>query len=268
MGAPEDEFRRRLVWRDGAFRLATEEHPYVKTDEGPQQRVEIDIKFAISRDELTRDQWMACVNDGGCSGYIPPSEVLNQVETSKNTPVIGNYPVIRVSFDQAQEYVAWLNSNLQTDAYRLPTEAEWEYAARAGTSSRFAQGDEVTTDQANFSVQQTEFVLQEIRPDLKSRGAPVAVSELDAANAWGIRHMSGNVDEITLSCYTSTLPPWSVSSRWLSEAQTPNCERVIRGGAYIFSIDNARVAWRGRQLQDVRTSWTGFRVVKELRSIQ
>ena len=68
MGAPPDEFRRNLVWRDGAFHRATPEHPHVKTDEGPQHRVTIDIRIAMARNEVTYGEWMACVADGGAMG--------------------------------------------------------------------------------------------------------------------------------------------------------------------------------------------------------
>src|SRR5690606_27643739 len=110
------------------------------------------------------------------------------------------HPVINVSYLDSLEYVAWLNGQVGAEVYRLPTEAEWEYAARAGTETPFAQGDELTAEQANFSRSASENLRGEPMPWLLDRYMPVPVNELGAANAWGVRHMSGNVVELTLSC--------------------------------------------------------------------
>lgn len=292
MGAPPDEGRRVFFYRDGKVRPATPEHPYLKEDEGPRHRVTVDIPIAIGRNEITYDEWMACVADGGCGGYIPlgdtgqkghdeaimrslsderfvhtPSErdIARIVAQGENfLPLGGSYPVLYVSFLDAQAYVAWLNQKLDTNAYRLPTEAEWEYAARAGTTTRFAQGDELSPDQANFSGEVTEMAVGEERPDLRTRGFPVPVEELDAANAWGLRHMSGNAGEITLSCYTARYPGWSTTSAWLEYSYSERCRRAVRGGGYASPLDAARVAWRRSRDETYRTSFYGFRIVKEL----
>ena len=158
--------------------------------EHPRHRVEMDIPYAMARNELTHAEWMACVEDGGCT-YIPDHRVL--VFRQGYVPLGPDHPVINVSYLDTLEYVAWLNGRVGADLYRLPTEAEWEYAARAGTQTRFAQGDELTADQANFSRKATENLRKIEMPHLTQRRMPVPVQELDAANAWGLRHMSGNV---------------------------------------------------------------------------
>lgn len=265
MGAPEDEFRRNLVWRDGALFRATPEHPHVNTDEGPQHRVVVDIPFAMGRDEVTFEQWMACVNGGGCSGYVPREEILKHGLVRGRSWVGGSHPVLYVSYEDALLYVAWLNRTVGTDAYRLPTEAEWEYAARAGTTTRFAQGDSLTDEQANFSGLMTErFLADEGRSHI-TRGGPVRAEDLDAANAWGLRHMSGNVNEVTQSCYTERYLGWATTSEWLEKSGAENCRRSNRSGSYKSPIDNSRVAFRNPTDQDDRSFFEGFRILKELK---
>jgi formylglycine-generating enzyme required for sulfatase activity len=264
MGAPEDEFRNRMVIVDGQFRQEDAENPMTKTDEGPQHRVEIDIPFAIGRNEVTNDQWMACVDDGGCGGYVPKTRIGLARATFGEITMGGSHPVIFVSYADIQAYLAWLNEKTGTNNYRLPTEAEWEYAARAGTTTRFAQGDDVTTDQVNFSGELTEAVLFEELSHLSTEGAPVTVDSLDAANAWGLRHMSGNVIELTRSCYSETYADWHLSSVWLAESKADQCVRVQRGGGFSLPMDASRVAWRVKESRFGRSKYTGFRILREL----
>jgi len=165
MGGPPGESKRNFHWDKKGRRPATPDDPYIAHHEGPVHKVEIDIPVAVGRNEVTRDQWMACVEDGGCGGYVPEDfHIGNSFERIQLT---GNHPVNDVSYLDALAYTGWLNKKLGIDAYRLPTEAEWEYAARAGTQTPFAQGQEVTTDQANFHAKPTEEMLGEKRPDWK-----------------------------------------------------------------------------------------------------
>jgi formylglycine-generating enzyme required for sulfatase activity len=165
MGASDDEFRRNLVWRDGAHHRATPEYPFVKTDEGPQHRATVDIQVSIGRTEVTYDEWMACVNAGGCGGYIPQSDVYIDGGGGATYKVTGNHPVLHISYRDGLSYIDWLNEVYGAKVYRLPTEAEWEYTARAGTTTRFAQGNEITTGQANFHARLSEMILIEKHPD-------------------------------------------------------------------------------------------------------
>lgn len=306
MGAPDDEFRTvaYIGVNDAgqlAQKFATAEAPYIPRNEGPQNRVAVDIRIAMSRNEITFDDWMACVDDGGCDGYVPdgtadqwgdsdkiaasladtrfkptPSqdEIAKVLYTPELLKIGGRYPVNSVSYLDATSYVTWLNRKLGSDAYRLPTEAEWEYAARAGTTTRFAQGYEPTPEQANISGAATASMEQRARPDLRTLGHPVPVDELEAANAWGLRHMSGNVEEITLSCYPAKadgkpdvdrpLADWDTTSEWLKKSVAPSCDRVTRGGNYGQDMNEARVAARGATREAARLDFIGFRIVKEL----
>nr|WP_302476992.1 formylglycine-generating enzyme family protein [Ruegeria atlantica] len=266
MGGPPGESRIKTYWANGGMREATPEAPYIAYHEGPVHPVEIDMPIAMGRNEVTHDQWMACVNDGGCNGYVPSTCVL----TIDNpcVKVGGNHPVIEVSYLDAVAYANWLNGKVGANVYRLPTEAEWEYAARAGTQTPFAQGEELTSDQANFSAIATEKMLEEERPDLVSRGKPVPVDQLDASNAWGLRHMSGNVGELTLSCWSDRYEGWPTSSRYLSEAVLPDCKRRVgRGGAYWVAMDFSRAAFRGRIKEGSRLRSVGFRVLREMQTL-
>lgn len=232
--------------------------------EHPRHRVEIDIPFAIARNEITHAEWMACVRDGGCS-HVPDHRVLT---FERGYVELGpKHPAINVSFLDAQEYVAWLNTKIGFELYRLPTEAEWEYAGRAGTTSRFAQGDELTSRQANFSRSATENVRGRPMPEIVSPMMPVEVDMLDAANAWGVRHMSGNVAEVTLSCFHESHLGLPTTSAYVESATAAgSCRRVAKGGRFSSAMDAARLASRTRPTEDRRRDFFGFRVLRELRT--
>ncbi|MEL6661002.1 MAG: formylglycine-generating enzyme family protein, partial [Bacteroidota bacterium] len=295
MGAPDDEFRTIAYFTEGKIKFGTQDEPIIPVNEGPQNKVIVDLPIAMGMDEITFDQWMACVEDGGCGGYVPknsialnvtpeelertltdpqfihtPSEkyIASIVGTRELLVLDGRYPVIWVSVLDAMAYTQWLNQKLGTDAYRLPTEAEWEYAARAGTTTRFAQGFEPTPEQANISGERTEMDLLRERPDLRTFGVPLPVDELDAANPWGLRHMSGNVMELTSSCYDGDkerLPAWKTTNEWLKMSAGVSCNRVWRGGDFFGGMFQARVAHRRGFEETRRSMFVGFRVVKEIR---
>ena len=236
-------------------------------NEHPRHHVVMDIPYAIARNEITHAEWMACVDGGGCT-HVPDHRVLT---FHGYVPLGPDHPVINVSYLDIQEYVAWLNAQVGADVYRLPTEAEWEYAARAGTQTRFAQGDELTANQANFSRESTEHLRGRgvTLPELVNRRIPVSVNELDAANAWGVRHMSGNVDEVTMSCWTDQHLGLPTDSAYLANSpQSPgSCKwnrRVAKGGAFNTAMDGLRPAARIRPTEDSRRHFVGFRIIRDL----
>ncbi len=150
MGAKLGESRNRLdiFGKNATGRVRDPDEVHIMPAEHPRHRVKMDIPFAIGRNEVTRAEWMACVEGGGCT-HVPDDRDWRAIKGGGG-PLGPQHPVMNVSYLDAQQYVAWLNVLVGTNAYRLPTEAEWEYAARAGTTTRFAQGDELTSDQANF----------------------------------------------------------------------------------------------------------------------
>jgi formylglycine-generating enzyme required for sulfatase activity len=231
------------------------------TFEHPRHRVDMDIPYAIARNETTHAEWMACVDDGGCT-YVPDHRVRTLNEW---VPLGPNHPVINVSYNDIQQYVRWLNRQVGAEVYRLPTEAEWEYAARAGTETPFAQGDALTPLQANFSRKGTEQLFDRPLPELVDRDQPVEVDDLDAANDWGLRHMSGNVSERTLSCWTKQHLDLSSASAYLkSAASQDSCKRTVKGGSFGDGMDWCRLATRTRQDDNRRDEYIGFRLVRDL----
>jgi formylglycine-generating enzyme required for sulfatase activity len=299
MGAPDDEFR---GLNSIFITPRTAEGSYILPNEGPQNKVVVDIPFAMAKNEVTVAEWMACADDGWCGGRdvylqnfvfglssldVRPSAYVDDplakaellVLEQKNTLAVtreeglrlfGRYPINIVTYRDSLKFVGWLNWKTGSAGYRLPTEAEWEYAARAGTTTRFAQGFEPTPQQAIISGKQTEFALKKERPDLLTLNWPVPVDALDAANPWGLRHMTGNVAEFTLSCYPEVngwlvpLPRWDTTSKWLEESSQESCRRAVRGGSFQSGMDFARIAARSGTSEDEIFSNHGFRVVKEL----
>ncbi len=265
MGAIRGESRNPFDFygEDASLTVRGPDEINILPNEHPRHRVEIDIPFAMALNEITHTEWMACVADDGCS-HNPDHRAL----TPDGYVVLGpQHPAVNVSFLDAQEYVAWLNAKVGAEVYRLPTEAEWEYAARAGTETRFAQGDELTADQANFSRAASENVRRHDRPEgmpeLLNRRQPVPVDTLDAANGWGLRHMSGNVFEVTLSCDSPRLLGLPTSSAYLDHAlSVDSCLRVAKGGAYNAAMDVLRLARRMRPPEDYRRSFYGFRIIR------
>jgi tRNA A-37 threonylcarbamoyl transferase component Bud32 len=123
----------------GRFMMgSTAEDPDAEDVERPQHEVLIAKAFALGRHEVTFDEWEACVSGGGCQGYRP-----SDARTGR-----GRQPVVNVSWQDAQTYVRWLGAKTG-HSYRLPSEAEWEYAARAGTMTRFWWGDDAGYANAN-----------------------------------------------------------------------------------------------------------------------
>lgn len=266
MGAERGESRNPFDFygKNATGRVRGPDEINIIPSEHPRHRVEMDIPYAMARNELTHVEWMACVEDGGCT-HTPDHRVLTFKE---GYVALGpDHPVINVSYRDALEYVAWLNGRVGADLYRLPTEAEWEYAARSGSQTRFAQGDELTADQANFSRKATENLRKIEMPHLTNRRRPVPVHELDAANAWGLRHMSGNVLELTLSCWTEEHLGLASDSAYLRLAQSQSqshCRRVAKGGAFNFAMDGVRPARRTRPTETYRRDFLGFRLVREM----
>ncbi len=202
-------------------------------DEGPQREVSL-APFAISSSEVTFAQWDACLAGGGCNGFSPPDRGWGR----------GARPVTGVSWDDAQAYLDWLNEQAGGLRYRLATEAEWEYAARAGATSAYAFGDAVTAENATFRAQQTSVVAAH------------------PANAFNLHDMHGNVAEWVEDCYIAN---YNVAPIDGAAVQAENCaRRVHRGGAYSDQPVRLRAAARASARPDQRLPGVGFRVARAL----
>lgn len=188
--------------------------------------------FALTRTEITFDQWRACVADGVCRG--------GQDDHGWGR---GRRPVINVSWGDAAAYAGWLGERLGRTC-RLPTETEWEHAARAGTATAFWWGDQPGRGRANCRDCLGE------TPPYGTR--PVASF---AANPWGLYDMNGNVWEWTASC----------SRPAADRDDGPQCqERVIKGGSWYYYSRMSRAD--SRAVNDSR-QWSyniGIRVLCEI----
>ena len=230
----------------GSFMMGSPpSEPSRDDDEGPQQRIRIRDAFALSQYEVTFRQWDACVADGGCS-HRPDDEGWGR----------GNRPVIKVSWDDIQEYIAWIND--RTDGgYSLPSEAQWEYAARAGTTTPFWTGQRISTDQANF---QGDYTYNGSSKGTY-RGQTVPVGSFEA-NPWGLYDVHGNVWEWTQDCWADTLRHHPESGAANSGGDCSR--RVLRGGSWINSPENLRSADPIRSTTTNRNYSLGFRLLKTL----
>ena len=195
--------------------------------------------FKLGKYEVTFAQWDACVADGGCGDYRPDDRSWGR----------GSRPVIGVSWDDAQSYIDWLNSKTG-GGYRLPTEAEWEYAARAGRTRKYSWGDDIGTNRANCNGCGSQWDYD--------RTAPVGSFP---ANSWGLHDMHGNVWEWVQDCVNDNYEGApSDGSAW----EGGNCEaRIIRGGAWSTIPLGLRSAARGAAARSGRFTDLGFRLVQD-----
>ncbi len=193
-------------------------------NEGPQHEVTLP-PFAISATEITRKQWKYCADAGACLAG-PGGD--------------GNEPATRVSYDDAVAYANWLSQ--QGDRrYRLPSDAQWEYAARGGTDTPYWWG-------TNFPGQGVV------------TGAAKDVTGLPA-NPFGVSGMLGNVREWVADCYVNNYSDAPSDGRVVSRS---GCQRfVVRGGSWRLGAAEHRAANRARFERSVRDRAVGFRVVAE-----
>lgn len=221
-----------------------ESEPESLGNERPQRLVNVPM-FAMGRYPVTFAQWDACVADGGCSN-----------SASDNGWGRGDRPVINVTWNDAQEYVAWLSSTTGQQ-YRLPSESEWEYAARAESIGRYNIGNCITTDQANF------------RGTTPAQDCPEGIDRQQTlpvgsftANAFGLFDTHGNVWEWTQDCANADYEGAPTDgSAWLDG----NCgQAMLRGGSWFNAGRDLRSARRFNlgHNQDTNNT-TGFRVARD-----
>jgi formylglycine-generating enzyme required for sulfatase activity len=202
--------------------------------EGPLAQVTIASAFAVGKFEVTFEEWDGCVAAGGCRGYRPADRWGR-----------GRQPVNNVSWDDANAYVAWL-SGITGKPYRLLSEAEWEYAARAGTTTPYATGLSITAAQANFAGGHSQVRTVGSYP----------------ANPFGLHDMLGNLSEWTEDCWNGSYGGAPANgSAWTAG----NCsERVQRGGSWLTVPSALRSAKRLGESAGWRSNVIGFRVARTL----
>ena len=232
----------------GSFTMgAPESERGSRDNERPQRTVSIPA-FAASAHEVTFAQWDDCVAAGGCGGYRPYDEGWGRSDR----------PVGNVSWDDAQLYVDWL-SRSSGQSYRLLTESEWEYAARAGTATPFHTGGTITPQQANFDGR-FDYPGNNYNESGLFRRQTVPVGSF-APNGLGLYDMHGNVWEWVQDCYGS----YEVAPSDGSAVEGGSCSgRVLRGGSwnnFPWVLRSAFRHWRGTSL---RYHHIGFRVARTL----
>ena len=236
-------------------------------DERPVHKVTV-VSFELGKYEVTFSQWEACVADGGCL-HLPDDAGWGR----------DNRPVINVSWDDIQQFIVWLNA--KTDGgYRLPTESEWEYAARAGRVTEYSWGDNIREDGGIWA--------NCVDCGSEWDGDRTASVGRFLSNAWGLHDMHGNVWEWVEDCWNDSYGGAPVDgSAWEllrrtglfgkpayggapvdgSAWESGDCsQRVIRGGSWGESSWNLRSAHRNGGNRSFRFDGLlglGFRLAKD-----
>ncbi|MCY4211590.1 MAG: formylglycine-generating enzyme family protein [Gammaproteobacteria bacterium] len=248
--------------------------------------------FRLGKHEVTFAQWDACVADGGCNGYIPDDGTGIYIEAEYSYDIGGwgrdHRPVINVSWDDAQSFIDWLNSKTGGN-YRLPTEAEWEYAARAGTTTEYSWGDDIGNNRANCDGCGSQW-----------DGDRTAPAGSFPANPWGLHDMHGNVEEWVQDCWDNNykgaptdggaqtsgeciprvirdmhgnVEEW-VQDCWHDSYKSAPTDggaqtsgecilRVIRGGSWLGDERDLRSAYRYWDFRATRSLYLGFRLAQD-----
>lgn len=222
----------------GRFRMGCVSGQDCREFEFPVHDVTIPEAFAVSIDEVTFEQWDTCVAGGGCGGYRPDDEQWGR----------GNRPVINVSWEDAQAYVAWLSSQTG-ETYRLLSEAEWEYVARAGSETAYSWGNEIGSNRANCNGCGSQWD--------RAQTAPVGSFQ---DNAFGVHDMHGNVSEWVEDCENDNYAgaPSDGTAR-----RSGSCwQRMTRDGSWRVPPEYSRSASRGALILSRRDRHNGIRVAR------
>jgi len=233
----------------GSFLMGSPfDEPERDDDEGPQHRVTIAKPFAVGVYEVTFSEWDACVEDGGCYGYHLEDEEWGRERR----------PVISVSWEDARAYTKWL-SNKTSEDYQLLTEAEWEYVARAGTTTPFHFGSTITTDQASYDGIYT----YNGGAEGEYRGKTVPVGSFPA-NRFGLYDVHGNIGEWVADCYDKHAYQTHKGYPEMAGSWQESCLRVLRGGSWDSAPGVLRSASRSGDAAYLRNRLVGFRVARTL----
>ncbi|MGB3292501.1 MAG: SUMF1/EgtB/PvdO family nonheme iron enzyme [Phormidesmis sp.] len=224
-------------------------------DERPQHSVRVG-PFLMGKYPVTQAQWRAIA-------ALPRDE--SDLDADPSYFKGAHRPVEQVSWDDAVEFCKRLSKHMGRE-YRLPSEAEWEYACRAGTTTPFHFGETITTDLANYRGTDREYQgttypgFYGQGPRGEYREQTTNVENFSHANAFGLYDMHGNVWEWCLDHWHDNYTGAPTDgSAWLSSDE--NARRLLRGGSWFDDPDNCRSAYRFRYARDGRYLDVGFRVV-------
>ena len=223
-------------------------------DEGPERVIKISAPFALGKYEVTFDEWDACTADGGCE-HRPDDRGWGR----------GRLPVINVGWHDTRDYLAWLDEKTGQQ-YRLASEAEWEYAARAGTTTSRYWGDDPSLACRYANVHDltiaTDNPYHWRHHDCEDGFANTAPVGSFLPNAFGLHDMLGNVWEWVEDC---TTPNYLIAPTNGEAITTGECFlRVLRGGAWFYPERQVRSAKRRRTDWMHRSVIIGFRVARDV----
>lgn len=230
----------------GTFHMGSNE----RDDELPIRKVTINA-FRLGDAEITFDQWDACVRSGGCS-YSPDDMAWGR----------GDRPVIYVSYvDITTQFIPWLN-RVTGETYRLPSESEWEYAARAGTTTKYFWGNGIDCSKARYGRNEAVEGVRPVGECGSTHDGTISVRSF-TPNDYGVYDMHGNAWELTADCYHNSYEGAPQNGRaWVSG----DCsfERVLRGGAWFTTSVYLRSADRNGVAATQRDPFIGFRLAQDL----
>jgi len=225
----------------GEFQMGCVNGKECENDMKPVHTVKIPHGFRLGMHEVTFAEWDACVDAGGCA-YKLSDQGWGR----------GKRPVINVSYNDMQTYIKWLNRETGKH-YRLPTEAEWEYAARGGDrTTDYWWGDQIGRNKANCS--------GDLCGDNFPQTAPVGSFP---ATAWGLRDMHGNVWELTCSEYLPYQSGGEGPDQRCSDNTAEDVRRVTRGGSWKYIPRLLRAPYRDFWSADDRDNDVGFRLAED-----
>jgi formylglycine-generating enzyme required for sulfatase activity len=251
----------------GGFTLGSPSDEPERDEFGEDQvSVSIDKPIAVGRFAVTRSEFAAFVTatnhktDGGCRTYTD-SELTGRAGSDWRSPGFAQtdrHPVVCVSWDDAKAYAAWLTSTTGKH-YRLLSEAEREYAARAGTTTPFWWGSAIMPTQANYDGAAEPYKGGGSKGEDRQRTVPVDSFE---PNPWGLYQVHGNVFEWTADCRhdKNASNPGDGTARSSSVCVT----RVLRGGSWVSIPGDLRSARRVGNIPNSRFNTFGFRVARTL----
>lgn len=252
---------------------------YGTNNQRPKHDITIPKSFSVGAYEVTISEWEACVADGGCDGYRPYEDI--------DTTDIVNYPVTNVNWNDVHGYVSWLSQKTGR-FYRLLSEAEWEYVARAGTETRFSWGDSLKEGRntlkpgddvggrvpkmgKGMSVAGVFFAptlsLVALKAFSSQNYNDVGVTPVGSyiSNSWGLYDVHGNVWEWTEDCYNENYfgAPLDGSAR--TEKCSKRLNRVLRGGTVMNNLylEISPSGERSSAVYNDRKFNIGFRVARD-----
>lgn len=256
-----------VVLPAGDFLMGSPADEPERRDNEAQHRVTFARPFALSTTPITWNQWEACVRAKWCEGAEIDAALTLGMDGNPNPNYHdygrGTRPAVGMSWFDAQHYVGWLNWKTgEDDAYHMPSEAEWEYAARAGTTTAFPWGNTLDYNYGNFGKRETGLAgFAEGRDIWVDETSPVASFP---ANAWGVYDMHGNIFEWVQDCYEADYAKTPTDGSASTEGNCAN--RIFRSGTYTSNPYMQRSARRGAPYPaTVRgRNYLGFRVAKTL----